>query len=414
MKMKSLQRNFLILLLGFVALCTAPALQAGSPAFSGIVAEADTAESVFAAPAGMSRLEGTNMTVQGMVAVPFADFEVDEHRTEVDGGNPNKGFDPVVIPSFYYVRQLNDDWHAGFSLTIPTGFGSDYGNTWAGRYNTVDFSLVYIALTPAISYRVNDKLSLGVGVGINYTASESTVKARQPFDEGDAKITSDLDGIGASVTLSLLYEFSDRTRAGVSWTSDMDADLEGDVDLRDLGPNTEAVFKKLGLTSVNTELTNTLPQHAVAGMYHQFESGNYVTLDALWMQFSKFSVSDIKLNGQDLSISSPKIYDDFWAVTTGLGFPVSERLEYRAGAMYLSQPIKEDVRTFAIRMDEMWCVGAGLSYKLPDGESIDANANLIHVGDAAVDTGHGEPSPDRVAGQNDDPWVVLLELTYNL
>jgi long-subunit fatty acid transport protein len=36
---------------------------AGSPAMSGIVAEANDAESVFAAPAGMSRLEGTNMTV---------------------------------------------------------------------------------------------------------------------------------------------------------------------------------------------------------------------------------------------------------------------------------------------------------------------------------------------------------------
>jgi len=297
MHTKSLQRNFLILLLGVAALCTAPALRAGSPAFSGIVAEADTAESVFAAPAGMSRLEGTEMTIQGVMAVPFADFEVDESRTEVDGGNPNKGYDPVVIPSFYYVRQLNEDWHVGASLTVPTGFGSDYGNTWAGRYETVDFSLVYIALTPAMAYRVNDKLSVGAGVGINYTASESTVKARQPFDEGDAKITSDLDGIGASLTLSMLYEFTDRTRAGITWTSDMDADLEGDVDLRDLGPNTEAVFKQLGLTSVNTELTNTLPQRAVAGMYHQFESGNYYTLDVMWMEFSKFSVSDIQLNG---------------------------------------------------------------------------------------------------------------------
>lgn len=414
MKNHRLQRNFLVLLTGFAVLLSAPALRAGSPGLSGLVAQADTAQSAFSAPAGMSRLEGTNMTLQGMVAISFADFEINENETEVDGGSANKGDDPTIIPSLYYVRQLNEDWHAGVSLTIPTGFGSDYGSNWAGRYETVDFTLVYIAMTPAISYRVNDRLSVGAGIGVNYTSSDSTVKARQPLDEGDAKITSDLDGVGASVTLSMLYEFTDRTRAGISWTSDMDADLEGDVELRDLGPNSQALFERLGLTKVETELTNTLPQRVLAGVYHEFESGNYFTVDGLWMQFSKFAVSDIKLEGRNLNISSPEIYDDFWAVTSGLGFPVNERMEYRVGAAYVSQAVDDEDRRFSIRLDEMWAVGAGINYKLTDERSIDANINLLNVGDSSVDTGNGEPGPDRVSGENDDPWVVLLELTYNL
>ena len=77
--------------------------------------------------------------------------------------------DPIIIPSVYYVRQLNDDWHVGASLTVPSGFGSDYGGQWSGRYQTVDFSLVYIALTPAVSYRITDKFSVGASLGINYT-----------------------------------------------------------------------------------------------------------------------------------------------------------------------------------------------------------------------------------------------------
>ena len=43
-----------LLLLCLVALV--PAVRAGSPALSGIVAEANNAESVFSTPAGMSRL----------------------------------------------------------------------------------------------------------------------------------------------------------------------------------------------------------------------------------------------------------------------------------------------------------------------------------------------------------------------
>jgi long-chain fatty acid transport protein len=413
MNTQRLKIDYLTLLLGIAALYTAPALQAGSPALTGLVAEADSAESVFAAPAGMSRLEGTNMTVQTMYAISFADFEIDE-ETEVDGGNAKKGKDPIIIPSLYYVRQLNEDWHAGVSFTVPSGFGSDYGGGWAGRYETVDFSLVYISLTPAVSYRVNDKLSLGAGVGITYTSEDSEVKTLQPLDEGDAKIKSDLDGVGYSVTLSMLYEFTDRTRAGISWTSDTDADLEGNVEVRDLGPRSEELLGGLGLTRVNTEITNTLPQRVLAGIYHEFESGNYFTVDGMWMKFSDFSVSDIKLDGENLNVDSPEIYDDFWAVTTGMGFPASERLEYRVGAMYVSQPVEDDVRSFSIRIDEMWGVGVGVGYMLSDDRSIDANINLINVGDASVDTGDGQPSPDRVSGENDDPWAVMLELTYNL
>ena len=47
----------LILLAG---LAMAPTLHAGGPALSGLVAQADDAESAFSAPAGMSRLEGTH------------------------------------------------------------------------------------------------------------------------------------------------------------------------------------------------------------------------------------------------------------------------------------------------------------------------------------------------------------------
>ena len=117
------------LTLGAMALGVAPLLQAGSPALTGLVAQADNAESAFAAPAGMSRLDGTHITVQTMYITSLADFEVDQDETTISGGDPDKGTDPMIIPSIYYVRQFSDRWHGGLSLTVPSGFGSDYGGT---------------------------------------------------------------------------------------------------------------------------------------------------------------------------------------------------------------------------------------------------------------------------------------------
>lgn len=390
-------------------LTLAPALHAGGPALTGLVAQADDAESVFSSPAGMSRLEGTHMTAQGMYVASFSSFEVDEDETTIPGGDPNNGLDPIVIPSLYYVRQMNDKWHLGASLTVPTGFGTDYGGTWSGRYESVDFSLVYVALTPAVAYRVNDKLSLGMGVGINYTSETSEVKIPQPGD-GDGKITSDLDGVGISVTLSALYEFSEHTRAGISWTSDSDADLDGTVKLRNLEPAFDELVKELGVKNIDTEITNTLPQRVLAGIYHEFESGNYFTVDGMWMKFSDFTVSDISLNGTDVNVDVPEIYDDIWALTAGMGFPVNSRTTYKIGAMYVSEAVDDDDRTFSIRLDAMYGAGVGVSYEVDEEQSVDVNFTLMNTGEAPVDV---ESATGRVSGESEDHYAALLELTYH-
>jgi long-chain fatty acid transport protein len=412
--MKTTIRPLAALLAAGLALTSASAALAGSPAMTGLVGEADTAESAFTAPAALTRLDGTHITVQTMVATSFSNFDVDESKTEVGGGDPNLGHDPVIIPSLYYTRQLNDRWYSGLSLTIPSGFGSDYGGQWAGRYNTVDFSLVYVALTPTVAYRVNDKLSLGLGVGINYTSETSEVKIRQPFKEGDGKISSDLDAVAFNVSVSMFYEFTERTRAGIAWTSDTDSDLEGNVRLRKLDPVFDEIATELGIKNINVELTNTLPQRVLAGMYHEFESGNFFTVDGMWMNFSDFTVSDIKLDGNKVHVSAPSIYNDLWALTVGAGFPVNERMTYKVGAMYLSQGVDDDKRTFSIPLDEIWGAGVGLTYSLPEERSLDLNTTLFYTGKSPIDTGNGEPGLGRVEGENDDPYAILFELTYHL
>ena len=412
--MTTRKQRFSYAILVSCGLAASPSAFAG-PAITGLAAQADTAESAFGVPAGMSRLDGNHLSVQAMVAISQSRFDVDESKTEVDGGDPNRGQDPFVIPSVYYVRQLNDDWHAGVSLSVPTGFNSDYGSTWAGRYEAVDFTLAYIALTPALSYRINDRLSVGTKVAINYTASQSEVKIPQPLEDSDsdAKVTTDLDGIGISVGIGVLYEFSERTRAAIGWTSDSKADMEGDTEVRNLAPASEALFSELGLTDIDTEVTNKLPQNILAGVYHELESGNFITIDAAWMKFSDFSVTDIKVEGQDVGVSVPLIFKDIWLFSAGMGFPVNEKMTYNVGAMYLSQGVNDNKRPLTMRLDAMWGVGAGLNYELNDERSVELNATLINLGDAPVDTGT-DSGQGRLVGESTDPYAFLFELTYNL
>ena len=89
---------------------------------------------------------GTRTTLQGYGVTSQSSFNVDgPGPTSSMAATRTKGAQPVVIPAACYVRQLDDRWHAGLSLSVPTGFGSNYGSTWAGRYQTVDFPGLCVA-----------------------------------------------------------------------------------------------------------------------------------------------------------------------------------------------------------------------------------------------------------------------------
>jgi long-chain fatty acid transport protein len=255
-----------------LVIAAAPA-RAGQPAFSGLAASADSAETASSNPAGMTRLPQATATARLLVAAGFGDFEVDENLTTTSGGNPDNDFSPVLVPLGYYVRPVSDRVHLGISLTVPSGFGADYGSGWAGRYYTQEYSLVYVALTPAISYRVNERWSVGAALGINYTSSESQV-ALNTLLPGlpDGRLTADLDGIGTNVSLSALWQLNDRLRFGLSYTSEANTDIDGRLRFRDPGPVLGALIER-GLIPERIKVRNTLPQRVLAGMHHELGLG---------------------------------------------------------------------------------------------------------------------------------------------
>jgi long-chain fatty acid transport protein len=359
----------------------------------------------------MTRLERTTGAIQGILAKSLTDFEIDRGETSADGGNPDDDDAPVGIPSVYYVRPFLEDWRFGFSLTVPAGFGSDYGRDWAGRYYTDRYSLVYVAATPSIAYRINEHWSVGAGVQITYTASESVIRIPQgitPVQATDGKLEYEADAVGVTGSVSLLYQFNDRTRIGLVYTGETSTDLEGDLEFSRLGQGSPLRL----LDGQELEVENILPQRVQLGLYHEFESGDYVTLDGFWMDFSEFGTGDISLEGNTV-LKPEGIYNDLWAITLGLGFLVDERMTWKVGAMHLSQAVDDDKRTLSIRLDRIFGVGVGFTRRLERNRSLDVNLNLLHMGDAPVDIGVDGSRRGRVVGESDKPWAVSLEATWH-
>ena len=343
--------------------------QAHGPAGTGLFAGADSAETVFSNPAGMTRLNGTQMTLNGIVAVDFSNFKVDESVTTVDGGDPR---DPQgsLIPSFYYSRQFSENWNVGASLNVPTGFGATNGPNWAGRYYSDRSSLVYVALSPALAYKVSDSLSVGASVRIMYADSEVHTQVNNNLigdRVSDGRLSVESSGVGYGAGISMLYSFSPDTRVGLTWNSQVNIDVDSDINFSNVRLPPEVIQRLQGQTI-------------------ELEAG---TLNA-----------------------PAGIYNDFFATSIGTSWPINAKMRGSVGLLWVEEPMDEDARSFAISMDEMWGVGAGLTYKLDNGNDLAFSVDVLDTGSAPIDTGRSL-TRGRVAGESRDHYSLLLDFTYN-
>jgi long-subunit fatty acid transport protein len=140
------------------------------PAFSGLIASANDAVTAATNPAGLTRLHKAEWV--GGIRAFYSSSDFTTTAQSVGGSLTNSSSGSLVIPSLYYARPFNDDITLGASLTVPSGFGSNPGDTTPGRYLLEQWSLGYASLTPAVGYRVNERLSFGGGV--NREAAERT------------------------------------------------------------------------------------------------------------------------------------------------------------------------------------------------------------------------------------------------
>jgi long-chain fatty acid transport protein len=136
------------------------------------------ADSSWTNPAGMTGLKRSAILSGFQVVVPNMRFDSSSATTASgnDGGNAGNA---LPVPSFFYVNAVTERLRLGFSVAGTMGGGVDYGDKFVGRYSTSMAKLGAVGLSPAIGYKVNDKLSLGAGVSVIYTRFDEDIAINQ-------------------------------------------------------------------------------------------------------------------------------------------------------------------------------------------------------------------------------------------
>ena len=178
--------------------------QFGSPdvglAAAGYAARAQDASTVFTNPAGMGRLEKSQV-LAGMQAL-YGDVKFSPNgSTTVSGDDGGIAIGWIPGGSAFVVQKLNPDWSIGFGVLSYFGLSENYGDTWVGRYFIQKSTLIGLTLTPAVSYRVNSWLYLGAGLNLMYGMLDEQVainNAGEARPDGQLKYDDQKWGYGGT------------------------------------------------------------------------------------------------------------------------------------------------------------------------------------------------------------------------
>ena len=80
----------------------------------------------------------------------------------------------ALVPAAYYSWQFRPDMWLGMSVNSPFGLSVRFPDAWAGRdYAAGSSNLKTYNATPSFAYRINDWISVGAGVQIQYAKADS-------------------------------------------------------------------------------------------------------------------------------------------------------------------------------------------------------------------------------------------------
>jgi long-chain fatty acid transport protein len=226
---------------------------------------------------------------------------------------------------------------------------------------------------PTIGYKVNDWISIGAAVQIQY------LKARlsQATSLGPNATPAILDGddwnFGYRVGITLTP--TKNTSIGIAYRSSIRHTLSGTFD--GLSPVTPSIPIRANLN---------LPDSIVFGVSHTFNERWQAHVGVEWTNWSRFRRIPIvnQLNGLPIT-SLNFVYDDSWFFSAGVEYKATDALTLRAGVGYELSAVNNTNRTIFISDNDRLWLGLGASYQITPKLKLDLGYSYINVKKAPVD-----------------------------
>jgi len=335
-------------------------------AYAGQAASAQDASTIFFNPAGMTLLPGRQVVGAINIIVPKAEFNnvgstLAPLQTRLGSNGGNAG-DLAFVPNAYLSWQLTPSVFVGVGINAPFGLKTEYSPEWMGRFHGITSDLKTININPSIAFKVNDVVSLGIGVNyqrISATLSNAVNYSAAAFSAGGAPLLGAIGGAGVEgiakvegddnswgYNAGAMFTLSPATRIGLAYRSAISHKLTG-----------TAVFSgrpaalAAGIPDGAVTADIKLPDTASVSLFHKVNPRWDVLADVSWTGWSTVqSLNIVRATGVTLA-STPLSYKDSWRVSLGANYHVNDQWTFRGGIAHDQTPVPDFDRTVRIPDD---------------------------------------------------------------
>lgn len=395
-------------------------------------AEAADASTIFANPAGLSRLEGTQFSGGITAVVPHSTYQDQGSKrftgTPAGGVASQDDYAPnaVAAPSLYVSHKLNDQWALGFGTFVPYGAKLDYDNNWAGRYALTKIDLKSVTLNPSVSFKLNERHSFGFGIDaefmkaklgqgvdvpgsiifLNANAANPAVAARRAAllqaivakggnpaalaAANDGHATMDGKDWGVGFNLGYMFNLTQDTRFGLSYRSSIHHKLKGDAVWDFSGVTTDPVVN--AVLQASSRKTNSpalvdlkTPETLSANVFSQIDDKLALMADLTWSRHSRMENLNIQFVGTG---EGDEVIRQQWKNTMraslGMNYKLNDAWLLRAGVAIDESPVdKASLRHAALPDSDRKQISFGANWKVSANSSIDLAYSYLKFDDAS-------------------------------
>ena len=347
--------------------------------FAGAGVMGDDYSAIAFNPAGMSLVEKSGLQT-GVIATDI--------RGSVKGSSQPRGYPVVktgksnsrifrVMPNFFGQYKATDKLDLGLGLYVPFGLANDYKNGWFGTEHGQYSGITVVNLTPTISYKLSDSLSVGAGINFQYAVAHLT----GGIIGGGYTDMRDADDLGVGYNIGLTFKPFKSTRLGVSYRSKVDHKLHG----KNKGNSGATGYTFLdGEHRVNAKITT--PETMIFSAAQDIGEKWTLSGIARWTRWSRFDRLDIyqdnyPVPGKPLS-STNEHWRNTWLLGVGADFKACKNLTLRFGSAWDNTAVRAaKYRTPRIPDERRIWVSFGASYTKNNWQ-LDAGYSHLFVHDA--------------------------------
>ena len=349
-------------------------------------------------PATMTQIPGlqSNSVLSGIIPYASHSPNVAASTFGALGGTGDAAQD-ALVPAAYYTWQIRPNLWIGMSVNAPFGLSIKEPGAWAGGgYGAYWTNLKTYNAAPSIAYRINDWISIGAGVQVQYAQTTFGFA----YNALGAGTPAGLNGGGwgygftAGVTLTPTKDLT----VGVGYRSGINQKINGSLMLPAAAGGTPG--------SINA--TVNLPDVVTASVRYRF-APQWTALGTVeWSNWSRIgTVGVLQPNGAPAIaggsvVALPFQYQNGWFFSGGAEYQWNDRLAVRSGVGFERSPVTDQVRMPLVPDNDRIWLSAGATYQYSNKISLDLAYTHVFLKSTSID----------ISAASGNPWFKPILGTY--